>query len=56
MLELMLFTFILIIAIGWLLCAQAYSIGGEFYINGNYGRRKTKFERLCDGLEKLAKL
>lgn len=49
-------TVILIGVLGVLNIENAWTLGGEFYIKGNYGRRKNWLERLLDGFEVLRKL
>jgi len=46
-------TFVLVCVFGWLTIESAWNLGGEFYIKGNYGRRKNWIERLFDGFEIL---
>lgn len=41
------------LAFGGLTFACAWSVGGEFYISANKGRRKNFIERLLDGFENL---
>lgn len=48
-------TLLLVCFSGWLVIENAWSLGGEYYISGNYGRKKTWLERLIDGFEKLSK-
>ena len=49
-------TIVLVCAFGWLTVESAWSLGGEFYIKGNYGRRKNWIERLLDGFEVLRRM
>ena len=46
-------TALLALVFGGLTFACAWSVGGEFYISANKGRRKNFFERLLDGFEIL---
>jgi len=49
-------TLLLVFVFGWLSVESAWSVGGEYYIKGNYARRKKWIERLLDGFEILRKM
>ncbi len=49
-------TLLLVCVFGWLTVENAWSVGGEFYINGNFGRKKKWIERLLDGFEVLRRM
>lgn len=49
-------TAVLVLFFGGLTVSSAWLLGGEFYIKGNYGRRKNWVEHLLDGFEILRKL
>jgi hypothetical protein len=49
-------TALLALAFGGLTFMCAWSVGGEFYITADKGRRKSFFERLFDGFEKLGRM
>lgn len=49
-------TLLLVFVFGWLTVESAWAVGGEYYIKGNYGRRKKWIERLLDGFEILRKM
>lgn len=36
--------------------SSAWTLGGKYYIKGNFARRKSWIERLLDGFEILAKM
>ena len=48
-------TIVILCCCGLIMFECAWSIGGQYYINGNYGRRKSWLKRLLDGFEKLSK-
>ena len=49
-------TILLIVFFGWWNVYNAWTLGGEFYIKGNFGRRKKWIERLLDGFEVLRRM
>ena len=49
-------TIVLILFFGGLSIQTAWDFGGEFYIHGNFGRRKKWIERLLDGFEVLRRM
>ena len=51
--NLIIVTAFLALAFGGLTFACAWSVGGEFYISADKGRRKNFLERLLDGFEKM---
>lgn len=56
LLYLIIITAISVVFFGGLLLSSAWTLGGEFYIHGNKGRRKMWIERLLDGFEILRSL
>jgi hypothetical protein len=49
-------TLFLVCIFGLVIVEDAWQLGGEFYINGNYGRRKMWIERLLDGFEIIGRM
>lgn len=49
-------TIICVVCFGWWNVYNAWTLGGEFYIKGNFGRRKKWIERLLDGFEVLKRM
>lgn len=47
--------FMLVICLTWLF-VESYYLGGDYYIFGNYARKKTFFEKFFDGLKVMLKL
>ena len=49
-------TVFLLMLFGCYLVVESYYLGGDYYIFGNYARKKTFFEKFFDGLKILLKL
>lgn len=49
-------TVLLILCFGGFNIYNAWNLGGEYYIKGNFGRRKKWIERLLDGFEVLGRM
>ena len=49
-------TVICVVCFGWWNIHNAWNLGGEYYINGNFARRKNWLERLLDGFEVLGRM
>ena len=47
--------FMLFICLIWLF-VESYYLGGDYYVIGNYARKKTFFEKLFDGLKIMLEL
>lgn len=47
--------FMVVICALWL-CVESFNLGGDYYLKGNYARKKTFFEKLSDGLKIMLKL
>ena len=55
-LYIMVMTVTMIVTCGLWLCVESFSLGGDYYLKGNYARKKTFFEKLFDGLKIMLKL
>ena len=55
-LYIMVMTVTMIVICGLWLCVESFSLGGDYYLKGNYARKKTFFEKLSDGLKVMLKL
>lgn len=49
-------TVFLLILFGCYLFVESYYLGGDYYVFGNYARKKSFFEKLFDGLKIMLKL
>ena len=56
MIELIFSTVVLIGIFGGINLYLAYGLGGDYYVIGNYARRKNWIEKILDGLEVLRKM
>lgn len=55
-LYIMVMTVTMIVICGLWLCVESFNLGGDYYLKGNYARKKTFFEKLADGLKVMLKL
>lgn len=55
-LYIMVMTIIVTVICGLWLCVESFHLGGDYYVFGNYARRKNFFEKLFDGLKIMLKL
>ena len=49
-------TVFMLVLFGCYLVVESYYLGGDYYIFGNYARKKTFFEKFFDGLKILLKI
>lgn len=56
LLNIILATFYLWCSVAGFNLYNAWNLGGQFYIKGNCGKRKSWVERLLDGFEVLEKM
>ena len=52
----MVMTVTMVVICGFWLLTEAFNLGGDYYLKGNYARKKTFFEKLSDGLKIMLKL
>ncbi len=55
-LYIMVMTVTMIVICGLWLLSESFHLGGDYYLKGNYARKKTFFEKLSDGLKVMLKL